>query len=74
MTLRDLLSTLTTPNVTVNIHEMSTGAEIVSLKSTGFESLSSDIKESEVKHWELLTPVLSIKAIIDTTTTTNAEE
>ena len=74
MTLRDLLSALTTPNVTVNITEMSTGAEIASMKSSGFESLTSEIKESEVKHWEILSPALSIKVVIDTTTTTNAEE
>lgn len=54
MTLKELVQNLTTTNAQLVLIDLLTGVELANMKASGYESLDSDIKNSEVKHWALV--------------------
>ena len=54
MTLKELVQNLTTTNAQLVLIDLLTGVELANMKASGYESLDSDIKNSEVKRWALV--------------------
>ena len=54
MKLSDILGALTTANVTVTVKDLSTGAEIVSMKASGYENLDNTLENRTVAQWEIV--------------------
>jgi hypothetical protein len=63
MKLSQLLSTLTSTNITVSIADLDSGAEIANMKASGYASLDDTIENREVKQWMILS-ASSIKIIV----------
>ena len=53
MTLHDFLATLTTPNAQVTLLDLDSGAEIVSMKASGYEHLDDALENREVRQWAI---------------------
>ena len=53
MKLSDILSVLTTPNVTVTVKDLTSGAEIVSMKASGYANLDNTLENRTVAQWEI---------------------
>lgn len=73
MTLSAFLSKLTTPNVQVSICNLTTSAEIISLKAVGYTSLDDTLEGSTVMQWSIISPT-SIKVVIEVPETTTEPE
>ena len=63
MKLQQLLATLTTSNVEVTLTDMESGAEIASIKISGYASLDDTIESREVKQWQILS-LTHIKVVL----------
>ena len=64
MTLAEFLTPLVTPTANLILKDFTTGSEIVNMKASGFSSLEASIENSEVKSWEIKSPVPSIVVTI----------
>ena len=53
MKLSDILSTLTTANVTVVVKDLTSGAEIVSMKASGYANLDDTLENRTVAQWQI---------------------
>ena len=53
MKLSDILSTLTTANVTVVVKDLTSGAEIVSMKASGYANLDDTLENRVVAQWQI---------------------
>ena len=53
MKLSDILSTLTTANVTVVVKDLTSGAEIVSMKVSGYANLDDTLENRTVAQWQI---------------------
>lgn len=53
MKLSDILSTLTTPNVTVVVKDLASGSEIVSIKASGYANLEDTLENRTVAQWQI---------------------
>ena len=53
MKLSDILSVLTTPNVTVVVKDVTSGAEIVSMKASGYTNLDDTLENRTVAQWQI---------------------
>jgi len=53
MKLSDILSVLTTPNVTVTVKDLTSGAEIVSMKASGYANLEDTLENRTVAQWQI---------------------
>ena len=65
MKLSDILSTLTTPNVTVTVKDLTSGAEIVSLKASGYANLDDTLENRTVAQWQI-TSATQIIVLLET--------
>lgn len=54
MKLSDILSVLTTPNVTVVVKDLTSGAEIVSMKASGYANLEDTLENRTVAQWQIV--------------------
>lgn len=54
MKLSDILSVLTTPNVTVVVKDLTSGAEIVSFKASGYANLEDTLENRTVAQWQIV--------------------
>lgn len=54
MKLSDILSVLTTPNVTVVVKDLTSGAEIVSMKASGYTNLDDTLENRTVAQWQIV--------------------
>ena len=54
MKLDEFLAALKTPNVQVVLVDLSSSAEIITLKAAGYASLDDTIENREVKQWEII--------------------
>lgn len=53
MTLNEFLSALTTANATVIVKDLATGAEIITLKATGYASLDDALEARTIAQWSI---------------------
>ena len=53
MKLSDILSVLTTPNVTVVVKDLASGNEIVSMKASGYTNLEDTLENRTVAQWQI---------------------
>lgn len=54
MKLSDILSVLTTPNVTVVVKDLTSGNEIVSMKASGYANLEDTLENRTVAQWQIV--------------------
>lgn len=53
MKLSDILSTLTTANVTVVLKDVTSGNEIMSFKASGYSNLEDTLENRTVAQWQI---------------------
>lgn len=54
MKLSDILSVLTTQNVTVVLKDVTSGAEILSFKASGYANLDDTLEARTVAQWQII--------------------
>ena len=64
MTLLQLISTLSTTNVTVAVIDADTEESIIEFKSQGYEGVEGDVSARTVKRWKLV-DATSIQVVLE---------